>query len=137
MLFCTLQFLTFFSVVFILHWSMPWHRGRVWLLLVASFYFYANWNRWLACLIFVTTAMDYAIGRCLEMSSTPLVRRLLLVCSLVVNVGILVYFKYANFFLGSLQEVFRGMGASASLPVLSVIVPIGISFYTFEAINYT
>src|SRR5439155_24816991 len=64
-------------------------------------------------------------------------RRLLLVGSLVMNLGLLVYFKYANFFLDSLRESLQAAGVTASLPVLEVILPVGISFYTFEAINYT
>ena len=64
------------------------------------------------------------------------VEALLLGVSLVVNLGVLCYFKYANFFLQSLAEALHAMGASASLPLLKVILPIGISFYTFEAISY-
>jgi alginate O-acetyltransferase complex protein AlgI len=137
MLFCSQEFLLFFTAVFTLYWAMPWHRARVWLLLAASFYFYANWNRWLAGLICATTVMDYWIARRLEASTSPARRRWLLGASLVVNLGLLAYFKYANFFLRSLEDVLEAAGASASLPVLRVILPVGISFYTFEAINYT
>jgi alginate O-acetyltransferase complex protein AlgI len=137
MLFCSQQYLVFFVLVFVLYWSMPWARLRVWLLLVASFFFYASWNRWLAGIICISTVMDYALARGMEASSSPLKRRLLLGLSLIANLGLLFYFKYANFFLGSLEKALNGLGASASLPVLNVILPIGISFYTFEAINYT
>jgi alginate O-acetyltransferase complex protein AlgI len=112
-------------------------RARVWLLLLASFCFYASWNSWLAAIICVTTAMDYLVARGMAGDLAPSWRRALLVLSLVVNLGILVYFKYANFFLHSLEEALRATGSTASLPVLQVILPIGISFYTFEAINYT
>jgi alginate O-acetyltransferase complex protein AlgI len=137
MLFCSEQFLLFFAIVFIAFWALPWHRGRVVLLLAASFYFYASWNRWLAGIIAVSTTLDYLIARGLDASSSPWRRKLLLSFSLVGNLGLLVYFKYANFFLQSLGDVLRAAGAAASMPVLSVILPIGISFYTFEAINYT
>jgi alginate O-acetyltransferase complex protein AlgI len=137
MLFCSQQFLVFFTVVFVVYWALPWHRARVWLLLAASFYFYASWNRWLAFIIGVSTALDYLIARGLDASASPRLRRLLLAVSLVANLGLLCYFKYANFFLRSLEEALQAAGASASLPVLSVILPVGISFYTFEAINYT
>jgi alginate O-acetyltransferase complex protein AlgI len=112
-------------------------RGRVWLLLVASLYFYASWNHQLALLIGVTTLMDYLVARGMEASPRLLWRRGLLLVSLVVNLGVLVYFKYANFFLHSVEQTLTAAGATASLPVLQVILPIGISFYTFEAINYT
>jgi alginate O-acetyltransferase complex protein AlgI len=137
MLFCSQAFLVFFAVVFTLYWALPWHRIRIWLLLAASFYFYASWNKWLALIICVSTAMDYLVARGMDLSQKERRRKLLLGISLVANLGLLTYFKYANFFLHSLEDVLHGMGASSSMPVLKVILPIGISFYTFEAINYT
>jgi alginate O-acetyltransferase complex protein AlgI len=137
MLFCSQQFLLFFSVVFAVYWALPWHRARVWLLLTASFVFYASWNRGLAVLICGSTVMDFCVARGMDASSSPRRRKLLLALSLVGNLGLLGYFKYANFFLHSLAQALHAVGAQASLPVLEVILPIGISFYTFEAINYT
>jgi len=137
MLFCSPQFLYFFTLVFLAYWALPWHRARVWLLLAASFFFYASWNRWLAGIICVSTLMDYLVARGMERWSLPSRRKLLLAVSLAGNLGLLVYFKYANFFMRSLEDSLHAAGASASLPVLQVILPIGISFYTFEAINYT
>jgi alginate O-acetyltransferase complex protein AlgI len=136
MLFCSYQFLVFFLVVFAVYWAMPWPRARVWWLLVASFAFYAAWNRWLACLIVLSTTIDYFLARAIESSRTPLVRRLLLTANIVGNLGLLCYFKYVNFFLDSLGHALAAAGLHASMPVLSVILPVGISFYTFEALNY-
>src|ERR1043166_282 len=137
MLFCSQQFLIFFLVVFAVYWVIPWRQARVVLLLIASFYFYASWSAWLALVIAVSATMDYLVARGMDASSSRRVRLSLLVGSLVMNLGLLCYFKYANFFLASLQEALHRAGAEASFPVLSVILPIGISFYTFEAINYT
>jgi len=137
MLFCTQQFLLFFTIVLLVYWALPWQRPRVWLLLVASFYFYASWNKWLAIIVCLSGTMDYLLARGMEATAVPRRRKLLLAASLVGNLGLLVYFKYANFFLRSLEEALHAAGASATLPVLQVMVPIGISFYTFEAINYT
>jgi len=137
MLFCSPPFLLFFLGVFCLYWALPWHSVRVWLLLAASFAFYASWNVWLAALIVVTTALDYVIARILEAAHSPPRRQLVLGLSLTVNLGLLVYFKYANFFLQSLHDALLAAGCGLSFPVLSVILPIGISFYTFEAISYT
>jgi alginate O-acetyltransferase complex protein AlgI len=137
MLFCSQQFLVYFLLIFTVYWILPWHRLRVWLLLFASFFFYASWNKWLAGLICVSSVLDYVIARGLEAGFARPWRRFLLGMSLAVNLGLLVYFKYANFFLKSLEEGLQALGASASLPVLSVILPVGISFYTFEAISYT
>jgi alginate O-acetyltransferase complex protein AlgI len=137
MLFCSPLYLAFFLTVFALHWALPWHRARVALLVVASFAFYATFNEWLAVLVCVSTAADYLVARGLDASASPRLRRLLLAVSVVGNLGLLCYFKYVNFFLRSAEDGLRLAGCSASLPVLRVLLPVGISFYTFEAINYT
>src|SRR5262245_5957830 len=98
------DFLLFFGVVFVLYWLTPWHRGRIWLLLFASFVFYASWDPRLAVLISATTAADYFIARGMDAWSSQRRRKLLLVGSLVMNLGLLCYFKYANFFLESLSD---------------------------------
>jgi alginate O-acetyltransferase complex protein AlgI len=136
MLFCTQQFLLFFLIVFAVYWALPWRNVRIYVLLIASFYFYATWNKWLAILIVVSTTIDYCIALRLDLDTRPRIRKLLVTTSIVFNLGILSYFKYANFFLASLEDALKAAGAQASLPVLSVILPIGISFYTFEAISY-
>jgi len=137
LLFFSQAFLFFFVVVFTVYWLLPTQDARVAWLLGASIYFYASWNHWLAALIVVSTTADYWIARGIEASEAPHRRRALLLLSIVGNLGILTYFKYANFFLRSVEEALRAAGAEASLPVLKVILPIGISFYTFEAISYT
>jgi len=137
MLFCSKQYLLFFVVVFAVYWTLPWRRARVWLLLGASFYFYASWNEWLATIVCVSSLFDYLLARGMDVSRSPRGRRTLLGLSLAMNLGILAYFKYANFFLASLENSLTAVGATVSLPVLKVILPIGISFYTFEAISYT
>jgi alginate O-acetyltransferase complex protein AlgI len=137
MLFCSQQFLVFFAIVFIVYWAMPWRAVRVWFLLAASFFFYMSWSAELALVICVSCAMDYFLARGMDGSTRVGWRRLLLSISLVANLGLLCYFKYANFFLQSLSDALHAVGHEATLPVLSVILPIGISFYTFEAINYT
>ena len=136
MLFCSEKFLVFFTLVFALYWAMPWHRVRVYVLLVASFYFYASWNQWLALIIGISTTIDYFVARAIQASDDPRRRKLLLSVTIVGNLSLLCYFKYANFFLHSVEEALQAMGSTSSLPVLQVILPIGISFYTFEAINY-
>jgi alginate O-acetyltransferase complex protein AlgI len=135
--FCSLQYLLFFTLVFAVYWLLPWNRVRVWLLLAASFYFYASWNHWLACIVCATTLLDYLIARGMDAVASARLRRVLLVVSLVMNLGLLCYFKYVNFFLESLQSTLAAAGLSAQFRMLDVILPIGISFYTFEAINYT
>src|SRR5262249_46482232 len=122
---------------FTLYWVTPWKQARIWLLTIASFYFYASWNGKLALLIFSSTIMDYFVARAMEETNVPRRRTLFLVLSLAANLGVLFTFKYANFFLHSLEQALNAVGGTASLPMLKVFLPIGISFYTFEAINYT
>jgi len=120
----------------VLAWCRGPHRGRVWLLLAASFYFYASWNPYLACLIFVSTILDYCLAHGIERLKTGGWRRVLVGISVTANLGLLCYFKYTNFFLSSLEQALHRCGAQTSIPLLKILAPIGISFYTFEAINY-
>jgi alginate O-acetyltransferase complex protein AlgI len=137
MLFCSMDFLFFFAAILLVYWLLPWRQARIWLLLIASFFFYASWNKQLALLICATTVMDYLVALGMDKSGRPAVRKGLLALSLIVNLGVLCYFKYANFFLLSLDELLIAAGSPVWFGTLQVILPIGISFYTFEAINYT
>jgi alginate O-acetyltransferase complex protein AlgI len=137
MLFCTTHYVLFLGAVLALFWLTPWRRGRVWVLLIASFAFYAAWNEWLAALVLATATADFAAARVMGATSRWALRRVLLIASLGMNLGLLCYFKYVNFFLDSLTQGLHAVGAEVAFPTLSVILPIGISFYTFEAINYT
>jgi alginate O-acetyltransferase complex protein AlgI len=136
-LFCSPEFLLFFTVVFVVYWVLPWRQGRVWLLLIASFFFYACWNKRLALLISVSTVLDYLLALGMDRAAAPRRRKALLSVSLAANLGLLCYFKYVNFFLDSVNDVLIAAGSPQLFPMLQVILPIGISFYTFEAINYT
>ncbi len=78
MLFCSQQFIVFFALIFALYWLLPWRRPRVWLLLGASFYFYASWNKELAFIICVSTALDYLLALGMEHSTVSWRRKLLL-----------------------------------------------------------
>jgi alginate O-acetyltransferase complex protein AlgI len=137
MLFCTLDYVLFAVGVFLVYWAMPWPKARIWLLLVASFFFYACFNKWLALLIGVSTAVDYFIALGIDApNATPSRRKWLMILSVTANLGLLCYFKYANFFLESVRATLNTMGIHTSSGVLDIILPVGISFYTFEAINY-
>ena len=129
------------SVVVLFGAGLAWlrgpDRGRVLLLLAASFYFYASWNPYLACLIFVSTILDYFLAHGIERLKAAGGRKALVAVSVTANLGLLCYFKYANFFLASLEAALHRCGAATSIPLLQILAPIGISFYTFEAINYT
>ena len=126
-------FLIFLPLVVIAYWLLP-HRYRWMLLLGASYYFYMYWNPWLVVLLLITTLVSYSSA--LAMTRWPEWKKPLLALTLVVCLGILAYFKYANFFLDSfftLVNRISGGSRSLSLPLL---LPVGISFYTFQTLSY-
>jgi alginate O-acetyltransferase complex protein AlgI len=140
--FNTRAFLAFFAVVFVAYWLIPrrWQMTRIWLLVVASFHFYAAWSMDLAFLVLTTTVADYLFGRLMNASGRNGFRRAVMLASITMNLGVLCYFKYRGFFLNELYDALRHYGYDPGyerLNPLSVIVPFGISFYTFEAISYT
>ena len=135
--FNSLAFLRFFAMVFAIYWIVPWHKVRVIWLLGASYYFYASWSKELALVVAATSLMDYVLGRAMDATARPRLRKAFLLMSLGVNLGLLCYFKYVNFFLDALRSAIVAGGGSPSIGALEVIIPFGISFYTFEAISYT
>ncbi len=105
-------------------------------LLIASCYFYMSWNPWLISLILFSASVDYLVALRLQQVTRPGVRRFLLVLSVSTNLGLLACFKYANFFLDSTTGALGLFGFEVRKPVLEIILPLGISFYTFETISY-
>ncbi|MBX9626521.1 MAG: MBOAT family protein [Gemmataceae bacterium] len=139
--FHTQAFLLFFAGVFALYWAIPrkWQLTRIWLLVIASFHFYASWSRELALLVTCTTLADYLFGRLMNASGKQWFRRTVMLTSITMNLGILCYFKYRGFFLNELHDALARYGYDpgyGKLDLLNLIVPFGISFYTFEAISY-
>src|SRR5262249_49920865 len=130
-----------FAVVATAYWLLPrrWNTVRVWLLVVASFHFYAAWNASLALLVTVTATLDYLFARGMEATKRDGIRRSLMWASIVMNLSVLGYFKYRGFFLNELHDLLTALGGDPSfkrLSPLNILIPFGISFYTFEAISY-
>ena len=136
MLFHTFPFLVFFCAVFAVYWALPTQRARMWFLLVASAYFYMSWNPWLISLILFSAGIDYLAAMKLERMPACWKRRLLLIASISINLGLLAFFKYVNFFLDSVYALQGWLGHEPGARFLNVILPLGISFYTFETISY-
>ena len=136
MLFPTLIFLAFFAVVFTVYWSLSNPRHRLLWLLFASLYFYASWNLWLITLIVFSASVDYTVALVLERVKTPWKRRALLILSITTNLSLLAFFKYVNFFLDTVYTVQGFFGVTPSRTFLDIVLPLGISFYTFETISY-
>ena len=136
LLFNSFEFLIFFPTVVTIYFLLP-HRWRWLFLLGASYYFYMSWKLEYIFLIILSTIVDYVVGIQLGKTSEPLRRKLYLALSLTVNLGVLFTFKYFNFFRDSLNEVFNYVDAPYSVPYLDVLLPVGISFYTFQTLSYT
>ena len=136
MLFNSLEFVFFLPVVVILYFLIP-HKFRWILLLAASYYFYMSWKVEYIILIVASTLVDYISARQIERNEKRSVRRLFLVLSLITNLGLLFSFKYFNFFSGSLNLVFDKFNLFQHIPELNVLLPVGISFYTFQTLSYT
>src|SRR5215216_5272236 len=132
MLFNSFQYWIFFFIVAALFYSVPFRVGKI-LLLLASYVFYMWWNPRFIVLILTSTVVDYYLGIFLE-TATGRRRKLLLVVSLVVNLGILGFFNYYDFFAGSLATLLRLPPSSV---VLQIVLPVGVSFYTFASLSYT
>lgn len=112
-------------------------RGQNVLLLAASYYFYAQWDWRFLSLIWISTLVDYVSGRVMAASSQARVRRLALMVSLVTNLGLLGVFKYANFFVDSAQALLDSVGLPTFGTALNIVLPVGISFYTFQTMSYS
>lgn len=134
--FHTQGFALFFLIFFVGFWSIPWHRPRMLWLLVGSIVFYMHTVPWHILLILGSASVDYFVGLRLEAESRPGVRRGLLLLSVLVNLGLLCFFKYTNFLLDQVDAVLAAWGTSAAAWRLDLVLPLGISFYTFETISY-
>jgi alginate O-acetyltransferase complex protein AlgI len=135
MVFNSIQFVVFFAVVYGSYRILP-HRAQNWLLLVSSYVFYAAWDWRFLGLLIASTVVDYAVARYLDVLPDGPRRRRVLWISIGFNLGVLGFFKYFGFFAENFDALMRQFGADASLPVLHVVLPIGISFYTFMTMSY-
>jgi len=139
MLFNSLTFLIFLPTVFILYWFVfkKSLNGRNFLLLAASYVFYGWWDYRFLSLILASTLVDYFVALAIEKSEKKSKRKWLLSISLIFNLGLLALFKYYNFFIESWVESWASAGVTMNVSSLNIILPVGISFYTFQTLSYT
>ncbi len=136
MLFNSLHFLIFFPIVTAVYFSIP-HKYRWILLLISSYYFYMSWKAEYVILIIISTLIDYIAGIIIYNSKTQRRKNLFLWLSLLSNLGLLFTFKYFNFFSDSLRTILQQFSIQLDPITLKVLLPVGISFYTFQTISYT
>lgn len=138
MLFNSLQFLFFFPLVCIVYFILRSNKSRIPFLLIASYYFYMNWNPAYAILILTSTLLTYLCGIFVERNNgEEHMKKLFLTISLIINFSILFIFKYFNFINESVFSIMEYVGIKWSVPNLDVLLPVGISFYTFQAVGYS
>lgn len=135
MWFDTPAYALFLILVVVAYWRLP-RRGQNVFLLAASYFFYGWWDYRFLLLMVGSTTVDFFVARAIQKSEVQSKRRTLLVASLMVNFGILGVFKYFNFFAGSFTHVLHVFGMAASAPLFRIILPPGISFYTFQEVAY-
>src|SRR6266436_4527133 len=137
MSFVEFRFLWFFLLVFVVYWTIRGNSARKVWLLVCSYAFYAAWNWKFTFLVLGSTTVDYIVDLALGRSKSPAWRRFWIATSVCVNLGALAFFKYFNFFVSSASEFVAWLGLPTSVNTLNIILPVGISFYTFHSMSYT
>lgn len=136
MLFNSLEFIIFFPIVVALYFAIP-HRLRWVLLLAASYYFYMCWSYKYIVLIMFSTVIDYFAGIFMHNTDKKRFKKLFLFGSLITNLGLLFFFKYFNFFGESVNILFDKVNILQKVPLYDYLLPVGISFYTFQTLSYT
>jgi D-alanyl-lipoteichoic acid acyltransferase DltB (MBOAT superfamily) len=139
MLFNSIDFAIFLPIVFLLYWFVA-HRSLKWqniLIIAASYLFYGWWDWRFLSLILFSTLTDYLVGIGLSKTERVRNRKVLLWTSITINLGLLGFFKYYNFFLENFISAFTLFGTEISAGTLNIILPVGISFYTFQTLSYT
>lgn len=135
MLFNSFEFFIFFPVVICIYFVIPVKWRWIWLL-ISSYYFYMCWNPAYILLLLFSTGISYAGGRILERIEAEPGRKAVLAAAIVINFSVLFWFKYLNFFCYTCNQIFRRFAISFQWPEYDILLPVGISFFTFQAVGY-
>ena len=137
MVFNSLSFLLFFVVILALYYGVRGWRAQKGILLVASYLFYAAWSPPFVVLIWISTVVDWFAARGIARASSKSTKRMLLLASLGTNLGLLGYFKYGGFLVENFEAAVQTLGIAYQAPAVDIVLPVGISFYTFQTLSYT
>ncbi|NOR21003.1 MAG: MBOAT family protein, partial [Xanthomonadales bacterium] len=137
MLFNSLTFIVFFAVVLALHYAPFSWRVKKSNLLIGSYIFYAAWNPPFVILLWISTVVDWVVANKIHLETRQARRRMLLTVSILVNLGMLGYFKYGGFVMENFQALMLTMGMNYQPPDWNIVLPVGISFYTFQTMAYS
>lgn len=138
MLFNSIDFVVFFLIVFFLYWFVLNRKMKFqnFMLVIASYFFYCCWDWRFGFLLAFSTLLDFYSGLAIFRSTTKKMKKIWLIISVGINLGFLCFFKYYNFFIESFGELLSNFGVQANYSTLSIILPVGISFYTFHGLSY-
>ncbi|HVS81305.1 MAG TPA: MBOAT family protein [Pyrinomonadaceae bacterium] len=138
MLFTSGNYFVFLAAAFFIYWLLvAWRLPRIWLLLGASYYFYALWNPKFLALVFLISTIDFGNALCIDKARSRALRKILLGLSVAVDIGALFTFKYLNFFSSSLTDLLNKAGWHGSVPILNnLVLPLGLSFIAFRSLSY-
>src|ERR1700740_2174200 len=134
MLFNSFEFFLFFSIVFVIYWSLKTNKSQNFFILLASYFFYSVWNWKFLGLLFFSTIVDYSFAFLVSKKTTR--GKIFFWICVINNLLILLAFKYYNFFIGEFQHFFTFLGFRFDFFLLEIALPIGISFYTFHGLSY-
>lgn len=136
MLFNSIEFMFFFPIAVLGYYVVPKKIRYIWLL-ICSYYFYMSWNPEYALLMLTSTGITYLGSRIIGTNLPGIHRKVVLIAVLIANLGILGYFKYSNFFIEWITFCLQKINITVNIPQVDVLLPVGISFYTFQALSYS
>ncbi|ADW70307.1 MBOAT family O-acyltransferase [Granulicella tundricola] len=137
MLFVELRFFLFFAVVLAIYWSLRSNDHRKWFILFASYYFYGSWDWRFAAMLLALSAADWFFALRISQTEARRPRKLYVIASLTMNLSVLAFFKYFHFFTGSAIALAEALKFHLDEPTLKIILPVGVSFFTFQSLSYT
>ena len=137
MLFVELRFFLFFAIVLAVYWSLRTNDLRKWFILLASYYFYGSWDWRFAAMLLVLSAADWFFARQLSSIGSQRARKVYVTASLAMNLSVLAFFKYFHFFVSSAIALAESAKFHLDEPTLRIILPVGVSFFTFQSLSYT
>lgn len=137
MLFVELRFFIFFAIVLTVYWTLRTNNARKWFILLASYYFYGSWDWRFAIMLLVLSTGDWFFALKLSQTDDARLRKLYVSLSLFMNLSVLAFFKYFHFFVNSAIAFAQQLQFHLSGPTLKIILPVGVSFFTFQSLSYT
>ena len=137
MLFVEARFFLFFAIVLAIYWSLRSNDRRKWFILLASYYFYGSWDWRFAGMLFVLSAADWLFARQISRTDRQRPRKIYVFASVAMNLTVLGFFKYFHFFVGSAISAAGALHVHLDEPTIRIILPVGVSFFTFQSLSYT